>query len=158
MGYHVSIDNSTCVLPKEHWEEAYKRLCALNDKNNLKNGGSYPRSSDYTPDKAHQDIWFTWMEWNYPEICKDVKEIFKMLGFEIEIYDNGDIGILGYDNKIGQEDLFFKTIGDLLKGEIYWTGEDGGKWRWVFSNGRMIEQTGKHITNNKSCFFHKIMV
>jgi len=79
------------------------------------------------------------MDANFPETCPDLLAVLSMVGFEIyESEPDGDnlLWDLSYDNKTGQEELFTKALAPfLVSGEIYWDGEDGTKWREVFTNG-----------------------
>lgn len=127
MGYYVMLEESTAVLPKKHQAEAYRRMCALNDNDERKQGGSW---SD-----GQEEKWFSWMDPNYPDTCTDAKAILADLGFWFDlstIAEKGDLLFTDYDSKAGQEDLFIFTIGNLMTGYMVWSGEDGDKWRWEF--------------------------
>ena len=145
MGYNVRIMESDCTLPKKNVEKAFKIMCALNDRNDLKTGGSYPKLTDAPAIGPRKDMWFAWMEWDYSITCKAAKEIFEALGFETEAEDNGDLVITYYDSKCGNEDEFFKAIGKLLKGSIEWVGEDGDRYLWKFGPKGMIEKRGRMV-------------
>lgn len=138
MGYYVTLNNSTAVIRKENQDEAYKILCDLNKEDDLKRGGSWS-GGKYT------EKWFSWMDSNYPEKCKDVVDIIQELGFNGNVDDEGDFYIYGYDNKTGQEQLFFERIAHLVEGEMEWTGEDGYHFKWVFEDGELNELSGKII-------------
>lgn len=148
MGYYVNIVNSTCTLSKKKADKAYKILCELNNRNDLKNGGSSPRTKEDEAEikagKPNKTIWFSWMPWNYPETCKTVQEIFEKLGFTIS-EDDGFIYINGYDSKTGNEDAFLEAIGKLLRGEIEWSGEDDNKWKNVFGPKGMKTYQGRTV-------------
>jgi hypothetical protein len=124
MGYYVRLEESTAVLPKKHQAEAYRRMCALNDNDERKQGGSW---SD-----GQEEKWFSWMDPNYPDTCADAKAILADLGFWFDENEDGDLLFTDYDSKAGQEDLFIFTIGNLMTGYMVWSGEDGDKWRWEF--------------------------
>jgi len=124
MGYYVRLEESTAVLPKKHQAEAYRRMCALNDNDERKQGGSW---SD-----GQEEKWFSWMDPNYPDTCADAKAILADLGFWFDENEDGDLLFTEYDSKAGQEDLFIFTIGNLMTGYMVWCGEDGDKWRWEF--------------------------
>ena len=124
MGYYVRLEESTAVLPKKHQAEAYRRMCALNDNDDLKQGGCFG------PDG--EEKWFSWMDSNYPDTCADAKAILADLRFWFDENEDGDLLFTEYDSKAGQEDLFIFTIGNLMTGYMVWCGEDGDKWRWEF--------------------------
>ena len=130
MGYYVHIEDSNCMLPHKHADLAYWRMCALNKNDDMKRGGS------------KTEKWFSWMEKNYPETCKDAKDILVELGFDVEEQDDGLV-IYAYDNKSGQEELFLGAISDLLrtvkdenstqnKPFIVWRGEDDMVWKDLY--------------------------
>lgn len=133
MGYYVHVRESNAIIPAENLDEAYRRMCALNvTHDHLKRGGSY--SGGRMTAK-----WFSWMDENYPETCKDAAEILEALGFECDSTDAGGLDVMYYDNKSGQEDLFISAIADLfVPGSfIHWQGEDGEQYRWEFDEGGM---------------------
>lgn len=142
MGYIITIEESTCYLPRNKADKAYKILCDLNFNNKLKGGGRYANEGQTPNNVPHPSRWFDWMDWNYHEKCKDVQDIFEALGFEIE-EDDDKIHIIYYEGKSGSQELFFKAIGNLLRGEIAWCGEDGEKWKWKFGPKGMKVLIGK---------------
>jgi hypothetical protein len=76
----------------------------------------------------------------------DTKAVFAELGFEVRDDENGDLLISCYDNKTGQEDVFFAAAAPFIEeGEYDWTGEDGEFWRWQFTDGKMFLLSGQRI-------------
>lgn len=143
MGYYVR-GQGTIAIRKDKVNDAYKALCALNDHDDLKFGGRHGGEHDCRSPRPsgmshHPGRWFSWMDANFPETCPDLLAVLSMVGFEIyESEPDGDTLLwdLSYDNKTGQEELFTKALAPfLVSGEIYWDGEDGTKWREVFTNG-----------------------
>jgi hypothetical protein len=146
MGYYVYISESNFRLPKEKFQEAYERMCELNDHDELKNGGAYggdlpEQTSRYNPNK-----WFSWMPYNYPEVCKDVISIFDALGFEDLTYnENGDLVDFRYSNKLGSERYFLECLGGLIDNGSYiiWKGEEEDDWyRFIYVDDKCIRQDG----------------
>lgn len=147
MGYWVNIIEGAVTIPKANLEEAYKRMCALNDNDTVKRGGQWggevssdsprPEGMNYHPAR-----WFSWMDADYPSTCADAKAILRELGFELEDRD-GDLFIFGYDSKIGQEELFLDAISDLCTKDSFlvWRGEDGEMWRQEFGSKEMVVKT-----------------
>jgi|TARA_B100001964_G_scaffold25990_1_gene25916 hypothetical protein len=125
MGYYGQIESSTFMLKKEDYEEAYVAMCALNQFDSIKRGGSYHKDQD--TGVVTESRWFSWMPDNYPDVLTTAEEIFTMLGFEINTSDTG-LEIYGYDDKIGQEDLFLEACCPWASGNIEWRGEDGEIW------------------------------
>ena len=140
MGYYVSIEESTFTIPVENLDSAYKAMCELNYTvpNKHKNGWRSPgkdKAPEYGP---HECCWFSWIDWNYHEICTSADEILEQLGFCTYISENGNLHIEGYDSKTGQEDLFLKAISTLSKGYIIWKGEDDEVWGETYGGEKVI--------------------
>ena len=125
MGYYVNIESSTFMILKKDYEDAYVAMCALNQFDNIKRGGSYHKDSE--TGEAVENKWFSWMLPNYPDTCLTAEDIFQELGFEINTSETG-LEIWGYDNKTGQEDLFLEACCPWASGNIEWRGEDGDMW------------------------------
>ena len=74
------------VIPYDKLDEAYRVMCQLNFNNSLKRGGQFSASDDraVVPNQPTPTRWFSWMDWNYHETCKDAGEIFEMLSFDVK--------------------------------------------------------------------------
>jgi len=138
MGYYVRTAQCTVVIPAQHLERVYEILCNLNKYNELKRGGSWSGGKQ-------TKWWFSWMDENYPETCNDAMDIFKMLGFDCEYNNQGDLCLLHYDQKTGQEDLFLKVIANYATGMIRWVGEDGEIWDTDFDGDSVIDGECREI-------------
>jgi hypothetical protein len=133
MGYYVKIKSSTARIPAANLQRAYQKMCALNTTHhNQKRGGSW---SGGKQDAA----WFSWMDANYPETCRDAQAVLEQLGFYTEYNAQGDLLIHGYDSKTGQEDLFMAAIENEACGEIQWFGEEGETWTTRFQGDSVID-------------------
>lgn len=147
MGYYVTLTETNAYIPTEKLDEAYTVLCKLNDRNELKRGGAFPREEK---DGPHDGVWFSWMDWNYPETCKDTGEIIAALGFEYEITDKG-LEFRWYDNKTGSEDVFIAAIAFLLAGTdgeapyFVWRGEEGAVWREILKGDKWVTESGRLV-------------
>lgn len=149
MGYYVRCEGEF-LINKNRLDRAYEEMCALNDDDSLKRGGRFggdeskPEGMRYNPNR-----WFSWMDHNYPETCSDVFAIIRMLGFDIVEQEEVDGCIkvrVSYDNKAGQEELFMEVLArHCYHGELYWAGEDGEKWREVFSEGRYTVERARTV-------------
>lgn len=135
MGYYVRIIRSDAVIPAANLKRAYEKMCALNITHHReKRGGSW------TGGKAMPDSsWFSWMDANYPQTCKDAQAVLKEMGFYTQYNDQGDLMITGYDSKMGQEDLFLKAIENEASGQIQWVGEDGDVYYTDFAGDHVID-------------------
>ena len=135
MGYYVQ-GTGHVVITKANLEKAHEALMALQDApDSAKRGGAHSGGKQTAS-------WYSWM----PEDLRtlpDTKSVFETLGFEVEDSANGDLVIGGYDNKTGQEDVFFAAAAPFIEnGEYEWTGEDGAFWEWTFADGKMYRRDG----------------
>jgi len=144
MGYYVRTEASEFFIKKEDFQSCYKAMCKLNDYDHLKRGGGWGEdiSSD-DPRPEHMDYhparWFSWMDANYPKEIATFHQMLMELGFSPTYDDDGNLVDLVYNNKQGQEDLFFCAISPWVKDEswIEWRGEDTDVFRWYFAAGQM---------------------
>lgn len=136
MGYYVS-GNGELRIKKENLDKAHDALMALQDApEKAKRGGSSGG------DKAPR-FWYSWMPEDLRTLT-DTKAVFAELGFEVRDDENGDLLISCYDNKSGQEDVFFAAAAPFIEDDEYeWTGEDGIFWLWKFEDGRMFVRHGR---------------
>lgn len=76
-----------------------------------------------------------------------IEEAFEELRYEIYENDNGDYEIDYLSGeKLGDEEIIFESISEFIEdGYIEYLGEDGDKWRFVFSNGEMETKCPKII-------------
>jgi hypothetical protein len=142
MGYYVS-GNGELRIKAENLGKAYEALMALQDApDKAKRGGSYSANE--------RRYWFSWMPEDLRTI-PDTKSVFAELGFEVESDENGDLLIRCYDNKTGQEEVFFAAAAPFIEeGEYEWQGEDGEFWKWSFHDGKMWLHTGSRSYTHAS--------
>lgn len=140
MGYYVSTIDVNFTIKADKSEEAYKALCELNNHNELKRGGRFPSEKK---DGPHDGVWFSWMDWNYPETCPNLETILQQLGFETDT-NEGNLSVWGYDSKSGNEDLFLEALAPFVEPDSYieWRGECGAMWRNEFDGKAMTTKTG----------------
>lgn len=145
MGYYVN-GNGKFSIKTNDMDAAYKALCDLNQRDDIKRGGSYGGGGidqgSPRPDglNYHPARWFSWMDADYPSKLGDLDAILSCLGFEFTISEEGGVRTYTtwYDSKIGQEDEFFSVLAPFITaGEIYWRGEDGNQWKWLFTDGAL---------------------
>lgn len=151
MGYYVN-GYGRITIEHDKVDDAYKAMCDLNQRDDLKLGGSWG-GSGLTSDNPrpegmsyHPARWFSWMDADYPSKCKDIVDVLCSLGFEVVITETTNYHTaydLNYDSKIGQEELFLKVIAPYVKeGSIEWKGEDDTFWKNEFVNGKFIHRDG----------------
>jgi hypothetical protein len=132
MGYYIT-GHGQLKVKAEDLDKAYQAMLTLQDRNDLKSGGSWSGGQEI-------EKWYSWMPADLRTI-PSAAEIFRALGFELDEGDDG-ITIYSYDSKIGDERHFFAAAAPYIQGEFDWTGEDGEFWRWTFHSGRMMEAFG----------------
>jgi hypothetical protein len=136
MGYYVNTEDINVIVPRDLLEDAYKAVLTLNDRDDLKRGGSFG---------AERKYWFSWM----PEDLKtlpDLKAVFTQLGFEdCDYNEQGDLVLGHYNNKSGQEDIFLYVIAPFVQENSYaiWKGEDDAHWKHEFRDGKMFTYNGE---------------
>ncbi|MEY3376800.1 MAG: Arthrobacter phage Tank [Bacteroidota bacterium] len=148
MGYYVHSIDSYFFLDKNLFDSVYKKMCDLNDYDDLKRGGSSqdgePFEGKYNPNK-----WFSWMDYNYPETCSDLFAILRQVGFEWTLDDDGNMVHLAYpENKSGNEDYFLCCFAGFVKVGcfIQFEGEDGARWQYFFNSDEMVRFEGEVTT------------
>ena len=141
MGYYVTYDGEVS-FPTEREGEIVAALKALNHRHDLKTGGRFPKSGD-----PYEDYWFSWLPPRYheDERLDNVESILIMLGFDTnDIRQQGGYTTIAvtYDNKIGSEEVFLNELAKFGWVDIYATGEDGDKWRYLSSHGDLLQYNG----------------
>lgn len=126
MGYYVRIKHSTLTIPAANKPAVLQIWKDLNkpENNHLKHGGGWSGGKQTA-------YWYSWMDENYDKTCNSCEEILEMLGFEIDVTEDGGVAISGYDSKMGQEDLFIQRAAHLMTGSVSWVGEDGETFSWT---------------------------
>lgn len=135
MGYFVSGNSNNFRLKAGQDQAIMDGMRELNKRDDLKQGGSYG------PNGA-REYWFSWMN-DVDFQNNDVGVFLEAVGFEVDKDENGDIVHLSYDNKTGQEDLFFAVLAPFIEDGsiIEWRGEDDERWMWEFTGGKMFIKT-----------------
>lgn len=146
MGYYVK-GSGDVRIAKENLAAAYDALMALQEvPDEIKRGGAYSGGT-YT------QRWFSWMPADLRTL-PDTQAVFAELGFDTEYQENGDLLIASYDNKTGQEELFFAAAAPFITdgSEFYWEGEDGLLYKWEFADGKMLWLEGNAAYGNPRYF------
>ena len=141
MGYYVRIEEtaSKFKIMKENFERGYEIVCDLNRRDDLKRGGKFggdptPKPADSKSCAGNPDVWFSWMPWNYDELCGNLVEVLEMVGFGVEFDDAGNISGLSYDAKTGCEETFLNALKPVIEkgSHLTWVGEYGEERGIVF--------------------------
>jgi len=157
MGYYVTLIESNASIPADKLDEAYTLLCDLNQRNDLKRGGNGKYAFGRTPEGEepiegpHKGVWFSWMDWNYPDTCPTTDAILTQVGYEMYPDENEALIFGSYDNKTGCEGVFVAALAPVLAStddqpvQFVWRGEDGALWRQVMEDGELVEQKGRVV-------------
>lgn len=149
MGYYITTTEADFRIKKENLRKGYELLCELNAHDELKTGGRYgsttPKPADSRSVSNSPDKWFSFMDWNYDELCDTLDEILEdQLGFEVwwsgEPGDSDIDGIwLSAPRKSGAEEDFFHALAPVVEDGSYliFHGEEDDYWRYEFHNGEM---------------------
>jgi hypothetical protein len=130
MGYNVYGSGELRIATK-NLGAAWEAIVKLNREapDEIKLGGSFSGGKQVSS-------WFSWMPANLEEL-ENVSNAVQRLGFDTA-QDNEGLLIGRYENKIGQEALFFAVLAPFIEdGEYEWTGEDSAFWKWIFQEGEM---------------------
>ena len=154
MGYYTSTMDSNLLVKKEDFDKVYQKMCQLNDYHDLKRGGAFGHNEDIIEGERYpRDKWFSWMDYNYPETCKDLSEILNQLGFDWTLDQDGNIVGLSYSNKTGNEDYFLSCFAGFTPEGSYieFKGEsDDDFYRFYFTKILMIRQQAEVVINYES--------
>lgn len=151
MGYYITATEANWTVPADKVDAAFHAVKELNRNHSLKNGGFYGPDTPTRPAESvsvsdRPDKWFSWMDWNYDELCENIAEVFNELGFEEAYIDSDGNFNLGdvYDSKIGNEEHFLQEIAPFSEEDSYviFAGEDGTYWRYIVRDGEMLTQGG----------------
>lgn len=147
MGYYVKTIDSEVFLHNKDFDAAYKKLCELNNYDELKRGGSFGGNTDQNPEeKYNRSKWFSWMDYNYPDTCPDMQSVLTQVGFSCCFDDDGNLTSLIYDeNKTGNEDYFLCALAEFMKDGSYliFKGEeDDDYFRYIYMNKTMYIERG----------------
>lgn len=125
MGYYVQIVKSTLRIPAMNKDLVLATWKAMNlpKYDHLKQGGSYGKESS----------WYSFMSPTYDAECNSCEDVLDQLGFAYDHSADGDILIVGYDSKMGQEELFFKAVEHYVRGSVTWVGDDGDIFKWTLN-------------------------
>lgn len=141
MGYYVTLDFSTVKIPLSAEKEALEAVYRLDVvADHLKQGGSWGNGEKI-------DKWFSWMPKDLRTITT-LQDLLDTLGFKTH-ESNGFICVDRYEDKLGQEELFFFALAPFIQSSanedwfgkiatMEWTGEDGSKYKWEFQDGKML--------------------
>lgn len=151
MGYYVNTTDCDFTIRRENYGEAYRLLCALNARDELKRGRRYPASL-VRPEGSKSiardpNVWFSWMPWNYDEVYGSAVEILNAVGFEV-VEGEGGICYVSYDCNSGCEEEFMAALAPVVEKGSYieWQGEEPDDlYRYEFDGDKMRVLAGEVV-------------
>lgn len=146
MGYYITINNINILVMKEDFQNIYKKMCELNNYDELKRGGGYGKLDEQSESKWNPNKWFSWMPYNYPDLYSTMEEVLEQVGFQLFFNKEGDLIGMEYDNKSGNEDYFLSCFAGYVKDNSYieFKGEeDDDYYRYVFEDNKMTMESGE---------------
>jgi hypothetical protein len=155
MGYYVNITNSDFHIAADRKADAYEAVCRINapEYDHLKRGGSWG------PD-GKTAVWYSWMPADYPAETEKLEDVLDLLGFAYVITGDGDITDLQYDNKTGNEAIFFLAMAPYVQegSTVTWVGEDHHAWIWEFADGTLYLRNVQMVPageRSEITYFHR---
>ena len=140
MGYCVDWDVNI-KIPKKNINEALAAINVLMLPENVAING---RGGSWSGSKKNES-WYSWVDTPPDNKYDNISYAFEGWGFN-GLYDKeGNYVIDSCNNeKLGQEELLLNAIAPFvdLSSYVACHGEDDAHWRWVFNNGKMVEQRG----------------
>lgn len=148
MGYYVDLIEHNAKILNSDLDKAYEILCELNNHNELKHGYSGLRDKNVEGPNPH--VYFSWMDWNYPETCDNVMQIFDHLSFDYDFDGDESLILYGYSDKMGDEQIFLNSLHAIWKPEVEgmpcyhaWRGEDGLMWAFNYDEDGAHEKSAR---------------
>lgn len=135
MGYCMSLEDAEFYIPKSNHEAALKKLKELMKRTDLMGGSS----------SAGQK-WFSWVDTDEVMGAKTLAAAMEAIRWPVEHDDEGNITSIGFaGEKLGEDEHFFNAIAKFVNDGCFieMSGEDGARWRWIFSGGKVIEKSPK---------------
>ena len=85
---------------------------------------------------------FIWMAPDYHEHVTSAREVFELLGFEVEVNTHG-LALTWFEDKGGDEALFLDAVAHLVHPGSYieWQNDDYEQWRLDFDGETMTSRT-----------------
>lgn len=111
------------IIPTNNIHHVYNTIIKTEKCNNLETNNS-PHHRTKTDDS------------------RNIQEFLKEKGFNTYESSNGSIIITDYHHKADSEKIIIEKIAPYVNKDslMEWHDEYGRMWRWIFTNGQLIEQ------------------
>ena len=131
MGYCMSQEDAEFQIARSNHEPALKKLKELMKRTDLMRG---------------RVTAFAWVETDEVLSAPTLADAMQAFRWEAEHDAAGNIMSISFvGEKLGDDEHFFGAIAEFVNDGsfIEMRGEDGARWRWIFSGGKVVE---KHAT------------
>ena len=135
MGYCMDQMGASFFIAKNQHEEALATLKDLVRSEAGMSGGSWEGGKK-------TGSWFSWVESKEVLNANTLQEAMLAFRWETSVNEAGDIVSICFEGeKFGDDETFFNALAPFVKDGSYieMQGEDGGRWRWVFTDGKCKE-------------------
>lgn len=129
MGYCIEMTESKFAIKKDNFENALKSLKAVFVPENM-------NCYDYIGGKKYPH--FSWVDTRTVLESINLVEALEEIRYVPQYNQNGDICNVEFiGQKYGDEEIFFRALAPYVEAGsyLYFKGEDGNKWKWVFNDG-----------------------
>jgi len=147
MGYCMDQMDQKFRIKKENFDaalQAIKKLGETVDEDGR--GGSYSGGQK-------QETWYSWVTTSEFVNAETLKQAIAAWRWEVEVEklpfgEEGDIIDIYFEGqKFGQDEVFLEAIAPYVEEGSYieMQGECGARWRWLFKDGGLKEQSATII-------------
>lgn len=146
MGYYIEIIDSDAYVPADKIEAACRGMEPMMQPEHVAEhgqGGSWGGGE-------RKEVWYSWVDTqNCIDLLanNDLSGFLEHWGFDTDTDVDGNLCIIGYNRKAGQEDYMLINLSPFIASgtSIKWRGEDGYMWANFFENGKMFEKSAKIV-------------
>jgi hypothetical protein len=154
MGYHVSATGGFTIT-EDQIVPAFQAMCRLNDLDDLKLGGHYPRTERPEGLDHHPGRWFAGLGADYPSTSEDLWYLLDELGFYISGHPGCPVTTdsrkpagpydvtVQYDGRMRQEELFLEVLFRFVDtARIEYVGDEHEHWSIEAQHGEVTHYWG----------------
>lgn len=141
MGYCMSQEKADFFIPKAHHEAALKKIKELLARKDLMSGSS---SGGGLPPARY----FAWVDMDGVAKAQSLNEALKSFRWAVGNDEEGNTSTIRFiGEKLGDDEHLFTAIAEFVRNGSYieMRGEDGSRWRWIFTDGKVTEKVAKMI-------------
>ena len=148
MGYYIRTPQTSFAIRTENISRFFDLVDNLMSDENVEengHGGSYS-------DGRKTNSWYSWVKTDAVRRAisdREIRRVFEEWGYDLEHTIEGSDGVTHFyldiregNAKIGDEEKFFAAIAPIVEDGSFIdvVGEDDGKWRWMWENGKFFAQ------------------